>query len=128
LLAIEGKTVLSIHNLELLFNRIDADHQKMIRNYFKNKEAEMVRFFSAVNREAGYDMMPPSPDFHEQLRASADAFRTMRYIYENRRKKITQRGISHTLLRMALEKQFCNSILNGNVHDLNLRNGLYPHP
>jgi hypothetical protein len=45
LLAIEGKTIPTIHNLEKLFNRISPLNQERIRSYFTSKASEMAKFF-----------------------------------------------------------------------------------
>jgi HEPN domain-containing protein len=86
LIVISGKKPPTIHNLKKLFKIVRPEDQAEIREYFRTKEPEMTRFFVSANRDAGWEMMPPKPDFDQQLKASADAFYLMRYIYEDKKK------------------------------------------
>jgi hypothetical protein len=92
LIAINGNGIPTTHNLRTLFKRLTMGCQENIRSYFATKTPEMTKYFAEVNRQAGYPIMPLTPDFDAQLRASADAFQNMRYVYERREATDQPRG------------------------------------
>jgi hypothetical protein len=86
LIMINSGEPLVTHNLRKLFDKLHDEHKEAIKRYFKSKEPEMAKLFTASNQDAGYEMMPPNPDFDQQLDASADSFEILRYLHDKPRK------------------------------------------